>query len=74
MNDLIETACHNAVQAMYAEARRAISDQRTPESCLILAAALEAIYDAIYAEGIKHHHLPACIDRLRRSAAPGRVG
>lgn len=72
--DLIETACHNAVQAMHRESERARREQRSPEACLILAAALDAIYDAIYAEGIKHHHLPACIDRLRRSAAPGRVG
>jgi len=30
MNDLIETACHNACQAMHHESRRAIAAQRTP--------------------------------------------
>jgi hypothetical protein len=68
--DLIETACHNACHAMHAESRRAISEQQTPETCLILAAALEAMHR----EGITGDDLPACIDRLRRSAAPGRVG
>jgi hypothetical protein len=68
MNDLIETACHNACQAMHRESERAHREQRTPETCLILAAALEAIY----VEGVKSHHLPACIDWLRRSAAPRR--
>jgi hypothetical protein len=66
--DLIETACHNAVQAMHAEARRAISEQRTPESCLILAAAL----DALLAEGVSGSQLMDCSARLRLSAAPRR--
>jgi hypothetical protein len=72
--DLIETACHNAVQAMHRESERAHREQRSPEACLILAAARVGLDDALYAEGLNHHHLPACIDRLRRSAAPGRVG
>ena len=67
--DLIETACHNACQAMHHESRRAIAAQRTPETCLILAAAL----DTMRREGITGDDLSACIDRLRRSAAPGRA-
>ena len=67
--DLIETACHNACQAMHHETRRAIAAQRTPEPSLIRAAALATMRR----EGITGDDLPACIDRLRRSAAPGRV-
>jgi len=66
--DLIETACHNACQAMHRESRRA-HQQRSPEMCLILAAALEAMHW----EGITGDDLPACIDRLKRSAAPRRA-
>ena len=69
MNDLIENACHNACQAMHHESRRAISEQRTPETCLILAAALETMHR----EGVTGDDLPACIERLKRSAAPKRV-
>jgi hypothetical protein len=69
MNDLIETACHNAVRAMHHESRRAHRLQRSPEACLVLAAAL----DALLVEGIKANDLVLCADRLRRSAAPGRV-
>jgi hypothetical protein len=67
--DLIETACHNACQAMRRESERAHREQRSPEACLILAAALEAMTR----EGVTGDDLPACIDRLRRSAAPRRV-
>lgn len=67
--DLIETACHNACQAMYRESMRATGDERSPETCLVLAAALEAMHR----EGISGDDLPACIDRLKRSAAPRRV-
>jgi hypothetical protein len=67
--DLIETACHNACQAMHRESERAHREHRSPEACLILAAALEAMHR----EGVTGDDLPACIDRLRRSAAPGRV-
>lgn len=67
--DQIETACHNACQAMHAECTRAIDDGGAPQTCLILAAALEAMYR----EGITGDDLPACVDRLRRSAAPRRV-
>ena len=68
--DLIETACHNACQAMHRESERAHREQRSPEACLILAAALETMHR----EGITGDDLPACIDRLKRSAAPRRVG
>jgi hypothetical protein len=51
------------------ESRRAITAQRTPETCLILAAVLETMRR----EGVTGDDLPACIDRLKRSAAPGRV-
>jgi len=68
MNDLIETACHNACHAMHAEIQRAVREERMPETCLILAAAL----DAMVAEGITSDDLPACVDHLRRSASPGR--
>ena len=69
MNDLIETACHNAVHAMHRESRRAHLEQRSPEACLILAAALEGLHR----EGITSDDLPACVDHLRRSASPGRA-
>jgi hypothetical protein len=69
MNDLIETACHNACHAMHAESSRAISEQRSPETCLILAAALETMHR----EGVSGDDLLACIDQLRRSAAPRRL-
>jgi hypothetical protein len=66
--DLIETASHNACQAMHRESERAHREQRSPEACLILAAALETMHR----EGITGDDLPACIDQLRRSAAPRR--
>jgi len=69
MNDLIETACHNACQAMVRECGRAMAENRSSQLCLILAAALKAMVR----EGITGDDLPACIDRLKRSAAPRRV-
>jgi hypothetical protein len=69
MTDLIETACHNACQAMHAESRRAISNQRSPETCLTLAAALEALLH----EGIGGDELAACAQHLRQSVAPWMV-
>jgi hypothetical protein len=41
-HDLIETACHNACQAMHRESERAHREQRSPEACLILAAVARA--------------------------------
>ena len=67
--DLIETACHNACQAMHRESERAHREQRSSEACLILAAALEAMVQ----EGIETYDgFRACHDHLLRSAAPGR--
>jgi hypothetical protein len=68
--DLIDTACHNACIAMRYESLRAHREQRSPEACLILAAALETMH----LEGVTANDLPLCIDRLKRSAAPRRVG
>ncbi len=66
--DLIETACHNACHAMHRECMRAIGEGGSPEPCLVLAAGLESMHR----EGVSGDDLPACIDRLRRSAAPKR--
>lgn len=68
-DDLIETACHNAVQAMHDESMQAYREQRSPEACLILAAALEVLL----AEGATGWQLADCIGHLRRQAAPRRV-
>jgi len=67
--DLIETACHNACQAMHAESAAAYREQRTPETCLILAAAL----DALLVEGISGSQWLDCAAHLKLSAAPGRA-
>jgi hypothetical protein len=70
MTDLIETACHNAVQAMHRESTRAHHEQRSPETCLILAAALEVLLT----QGIETYDgFRACHDHLLQSAAPRRV-
>ncbi len=69
MNDLIETACHNACQAMHRESERAHREQRSPEACSILAAAL----DALLAEGVSGSQWMDCSARLKLSAAPRRV-
>jgi hypothetical protein len=69
MTDLIETACHNAVQAMHRESTRAHHEQRSPEACLILAAAL----DALLREGISGRDLILCVDHLNRQASPRMV-
>lgn len=67
--DLIETACHNACQAMHRESECAHREQRSPEACLILAAAL----DALLVEGIGGNDLVLCAQHLRKTAAPRRV-
>ena len=67
--DLIETACHNAKRAMVVEAELAHLEDRSSETCLILAAAL----DALIREGISGDDLPACATHLRRQAAPRRA-
>ena len=66
MNDLIETACHNACQAMHAECMRAIGDGGCPQTCLVLAAAL----NALLVEGVKANDLVLCAQHLRKTAAP----
>ena len=68
--DLIETACHNACQAMHDEDKRAVQAREMPQTRLILAAAL----DALLVEGIKANDLVLCAQHLRKSAAPGRAG
>ena len=69
MSDQIETACHNAVQAMHREAARAHREQRSPEACLILAAALQILLQ----EGIADYKsLRNCRDHLLQQAAPRR--
>ena len=68
--DAIETACHNAIHAMHREAARAHREQRSPEACLILAAALEQLLaddDIMTIE-----HISRCERHLRRQAAPRR--
>ena len=67
--DLIETACHNAKRAMHDECSRSIGNGGSPETCLVLAAAL----DALIREGISGDDLPACATHLRRQAAPRRA-
>ena len=66
--DLIETACHNACRAMHDESTRAIRAEESPQTCLILAAAL----DALLVEGVSGNDLVACAAQLRKSAAPRR--
>ena len=68
MNDLIETACHNACQAMHRESERAHQEQRSPEAYLILAAAL----DALLAEGVSGSQWLDCAAHLKLSASPRR--
>jgi len=67
--DLLETACHNACQAMHRESERAHREQRSPEACLILAAALEALL----VEGISGSQWMDCAAHLKLSAAPRRA-
>jgi hypothetical protein len=70
--DAIETACHNAIHAMHREAARAHREQRSPEACLILAAALEQLLADDGIETIEH--ISECWLHLRRQAAPRRGG
>ena len=67
--DAIETACHNAIQAIHGEAKAAIGEKRSFDDRLALAAALEAIDHEAY-DG--HFLLPDLIKHLRRTAAPRR--
>ena len=67
--DLIETACHNACQAMHRESECAHREQRSPEACVLLAAALEAMLT----EGVSGSQWLDCVAHLKLSAAPRRV-
>ena len=66
--DAIETACHNAIRAMHDEAAKAHRESRSPEACLILAAALTQLV----LEGITREGLSDCVIHLIRQAAPRR--
>lgn len=67
--DAIATACHNAIHAIHGEAKAALSEQRSFDDRLALAAALEAINNEVH-DG--HFLLPDLIKHLRRTAAPRR--
>jgi hypothetical protein len=54
---------------MHRESERAHREQRSPEACLILAAAL----DALLAEGVSGSQWMDCSARLKLSAAPRRA-
>lgn len=66
--DAIETACHNAQCAMHDQAAIAHREGRSPETCLILAAAL----NQLHLEGITGDELIECVAHLTRQAAPQR--
>lgn len=69
--DLIETACHNACQAMHRESERAHREQRSPEACLILAE-----YDRLQAAERTHRlrwRLIDLADKARRGELPDAV-
>lgn len=66
--DAIETACHNAKRAMHDQAAIAHSEGRSPETCLILAAALTQLH----LQGITGGELIECVVHLTRQAAPRR--
>ena len=66
--DAIKTACHNAVRAMHDQACIAHQEGRSPETCLILAAALTQLHLG----GITGEELSDCMVHLTRQAAPRR--
>ena len=66
--DAIETACHNAIRAMHDQAAIAHRDGRSPEACLILAAAITQLL----LQGITSQELSDCMAHLTRQAAPWR--
>lgn len=66
--DAIETACHNAIRAMHDQATIAHRDGRSPEACLILAAAL----NQLVLQDITGEQLTECIIHLTRQASPRR--
>lgn len=66
--DAIETACHNAIRAMHDQAAIAHREGRSPEACLILAAALAQLL----LQDITGEELSDCMVHLTRQAAPRR--
>lgn len=66
--DAIETACHNAIRAMHDQAAIAHRESRSPETCLILAAALTQLM----LQGITGDELSDCMVHLTLQAAPRR--
>ena len=66
--DAIETACHNAIRAMHDQASIAHREGRSPEACLILAAAITQLH----LQGITGEELSDCMTHLTRQAAPRR--
>jgi hypothetical protein len=66
--EAIETACHNAIRAMHDQATIAHDEGRSPEACLILAAAI----NQLILEGITSDQLSDCMMHLTRQAAPRR--
>lgn len=74
--DAISAACHNAVRAPIQEIDAAHREQRSPDSHLALALALEAIHEqmtADQADTTLPFTLLDCIAHLRRTAAPRRT-
>lgn len=76
--EAIETACHNAIRVMFDEAAAATLQQRSLDSRLVLAAALEAIerertMPRLAVDALSHpFDIEDCIDHLRATAAPRR--
>lgn len=76
--EAIETACHNAIRAMWDEAEVAHREQRAMDGRLALAAALEEIERERTAprravEGLSHSFdVEDCIAHLRATASPQR--
>ena len=66
--EVIETACHNAIRAMHDQAAIAHREGRSPEACLILAGALTQLL----LQGITGEELSDCMAHLTRLAAPRR--
>lgn len=66
--DAIEAACHNAMRAMHDQASIAHREGRSPETCLVLAAAI----NQLVLEEITGDELSECVVHLTRQAAPRR--
>lgn len=68
--EAIETACRNAIRAMHDQAAIAHREGRSPEACVILAAAL----NQLHLQDITGAELLECVCHLSRQAAPLREG